>query len=78
MFQPRNTPTTLHVRAGALYDDITQLPDLPCEADIEELESEEEENTVRAVLGMPRNAEDPEFAENLEDAQALYRTITGD
>ncbi len=68
------------MRAGAVYNDFTQLPDLPCEADVEELESEDEdeEHTVCAILGMPRNAKDPEFAESLEDAHALYRMITGD
>ncbi len=85
-FQPCNTPTTLHVRAGALYDNITQLPDLPCMVDVEEWmsedekdeEDEEEEHMVRAILRRPGNAKDPEFAENLEDAHALYRMITGD
>jgi len=70
------------VRAGALYDDVTQLPDLPREADVEEWMPEDEEgedkHTVCAILGMLRNAEDPEFAKNLEDTHALYRMITGD
>jgi len=41
-------------------------------------EDEEEEHMVRAILRRPGNAKDPEFAENLEDAHALYRMITGD
>ncbi len=64
-----------------MYDNITQLPDLPCEADVEELELEDEdgeEHTVRALLRTPKNDEDTEFAETLEDACALYRMVTRD
>ncbi len=59
-----------------------QLPNLFNKADIEEWmpedEEEEDEHMVRAIIGMLRSAEDPEFAKNIEDAHTLYRMITRD
>jgi len=64
-----------------MLQDLSHDQNMPSEADIRlwtHRDDNKDNATVHTMLDVPEEAEDPEFAENLEDAHALYRMIMGD